>query len=78
MEELRLFTIREVAELLKISVSSMYRLVEGGRFPHRKIGSNIRFSKENIETFLSEPQKTAETVNAYPSASELQEMYDQL
>ena len=77
MEELRLFTIREVAELLKISVSSMYRLVETGHFPHRKIGSNIRFSKENIETFLSEPQKNTEAGNTFLSASELQAIYDQ-
>ena len=72
-----LYTIREVAEKLKISVSSMYRLVEADRFPHRKIGSNIRFTKENIETFLSEPQKNTEAGNAYPSAAELQAIYDQ-
>jgi excisionase family DNA binding protein len=75
MEEL--YTIREVAEKLKISISSVYRYVESGRFPHRKIGSNIRFTKENIETFLSKPQKNTEAGNTYPSASELQAIYDQ-
>jgi excisionase family DNA binding protein len=51
MEEL--FTIKEVAEKLKISVSSIYRYVESGVFPHTKIGSNIRFTNDHIEAFLS-------------------------
>jgi len=72
-----LYTIREVAEKLKISVSSVYRYVENGNFPHRKIGSNIRFTRENIETFLSKPQKNIEAGNTYPSTSELQSIYDQ-
>ena len=48
------FTLREVADKLKISTSSMYRYVERGIFPHIRIGSNIRFTAEHIEYFLSQ------------------------
>jgi excisionase family DNA binding protein len=51
MEEL--FTVKEVAEKLKISVSSVYRYAENGLFPHQKLGSNIRFTNEHITAFLS-------------------------
>jgi excisionase family DNA binding protein len=55
-----LFTIREVAEMLKISVSSMYRYVETGLFPHTRLGSNIRFTNEHIAAFLAENSSIAE------------------
>jgi excisionase family DNA binding protein len=51
MEEL--FTVREVADKLKISVSSVYRYAEFGLIPHKKIGSSLRFTQENIETFIA-------------------------
>jgi len=78
MEELRLYTIREVAELLRVSVSSMYRLVESGRFPHIKIGTNIRFNREHISVFLAENSVKNEKDTKYPSPVELQAIYDQL
>jgi excisionase family DNA binding protein len=73
-----LFTIREVAEKLKISVSSIYRYVETDRFPHIKLGSNIRFNKDHIATFIAETQKKTKGYVAYPSPTELEAIYDQL
>ena len=73
-----LYTIREVAEKLKISVSSVYRYVESGRFPHIKLGTNIRFNRDHISAFLTENSTKNKTDNAYPSPTELTEMYDQL
>jgi len=73
------FTIREVADRLKISVSSVYRYVETGRFPHIKIGTNIRFTQEHIEAFLADNPASIKPEKPYkqPSPSELQAMYDQ-
>jgi excisionase family DNA binding protein len=70
-----LFTIREVADKLKISVSSVYRYVETGRFPHIKIGTNIRFTQEHITAFLADNPSSIKPEK--PSPSELQAMYDQ-
>jgi excisionase family DNA binding protein len=63
-----LFTIREIAERLKISVSSLYRDVEQGRFPHVKIGSNIRFTDEHIAAFLAGNPAKARSGNAFASS----------
>jgi excisionase family DNA binding protein len=73
-----LFTIREVAEKLKISVSSVYRYVETGCFPHTKIGANIRFTQDHITAFLTENPAKAESEKAnVPSQAELQAIYNQ-
>ena len=74
-----LLTIREVAVLLKISVSSMYRYVETGRFPHMKIGTNIRFTRDHIKEFLNTRNLKPEDIMKVhsPSPVELQAIYDQ-
>jgi excisionase family DNA binding protein len=53
------YTVREVADKLKVSVSTIYRYVENGDFPHQRIGTNIRFSDRDIEAFLSGCPKTS-------------------
>ena len=73
-----LYTILEVAEKLKISVISVYRYVESGRFPHIKLGTNIRFNKDHISAFLVENSVKDETDNAHPLPVDLQAIYDQL
>jgi excisionase family DNA binding protein len=74
-----LYTIREVAEKLKISVSSVYRYVENGSFPHIKVGTNIRFNVGHIEAFLSGNTTKTEPVRANaPTPAELQMIYDSL
>jgi len=72
-----LYTIREVSQKLKISQSSVYRYVENGSFPHRRLGSNIRFTKENIEDFLSGSQAKSQIDVIQPAPFNLQEVYDQ-
>ena len=75
---MELFTIREVAEKLKISVSSMYRYVENGSFTHIKLGTNIRFTKDHITAFLAKNQEKSKPEKvSMPSPSELQAIYDQ-
>lgn len=51
MEEL--FTIQEVAVKLKLSTSTLYRYVETGKIPHKKIGRKIRFTNSHVNDFLS-------------------------
>jgi len=76
MEEL--YTIRDVAKALKISTSMVYRLVESDRFPHIKLGSNIRFNRDHISAFLADNSAKKETDTKYPSPVELQAIYDRL
>lgn len=50
--ELGLLTIKDVATMLKISVTSARRLQQGRRIPFIKVGGSIRFVKEDVIEFL--------------------------
>jgi len=49
---LELLTIPEVAELLKISASGVRRLQQARHIPFIKVGGSVRFSKEDISSYL--------------------------
>ena len=49
---IELLTITEVAELLKISVTSVRRLQQGRHIPFLKVGGSVRFSKSDLVSYL--------------------------
>lgn len=49
---IEMFTIKDVAELLKVSQSSVRRLQQGRHLPFVKIGGSIRFAKSDIVEYL--------------------------
>jgi excisionase family DNA binding protein len=49
-----LITPDELANFLKISKSSIYRLVEERKLPFHKVGGSLRFKKEVIDKYLDE------------------------
>ena len=49
-----IMTIDALAEYLKISRSTLYKLVQGGRLPGQKIGKRWRFHKEAINEWLKQ------------------------
>ena len=56
-DEPRLLTVREVAELLRVSPSTVYQLVEGRKLARHRIGggrSAIRVSTTDIRECLAE------------------------
>jgi len=52
VDQLTLLTISEVAELLKVSKSSVRRPQQGRHIPFIKVGGSIRFSKSDILEYL--------------------------
>ncbi len=44
----------ELSKLLKISKSSVYRLVDSRVLPFYKFGGNLRFSSDDVSCYLSE------------------------
>lgn len=48
-----LFTAIEVGELLRMSESSVHYLKDQGTLPFIRIGSRIRFSKQDLEAYLA-------------------------
>jgi excisionase family DNA binding protein len=45
-------TIDELAEYLKISKSTLYKLAQDGRIPGQKVGKHWRFRKDAIDRWL--------------------------
>lgn len=53
-------TSKEVAAALKISLRTLYRLLDGERIPKPiKLGNLIRFRRSDIELFLEEGSMSA-------------------
>lgn len=52
--ERQLLTAREVAELLRLPVSTVYELARTERLPHLRIGRAMRFSREDLEAYLAD------------------------
>ncbi|NLF92391.1 MAG: helix-turn-helix domain-containing protein [Oligosphaeraceae bacterium] len=48
-------SIGELAEYLKISRSTLYKLVQEGRLPGQKLGKRWRFHKNAIDDWLKQP-----------------------
>lgn len=54
-----IMTIDGLAEYLKISKSTLYKLVQDGKLPGQKVGKRWRFHKEAIDEWLKQhPEKT--------------------
>jgi len=55
-----IMTIDALAEYLKISKSTLYKLVQDGKLPGQKVGKRWRFHKEAIDGWLKQhPEKGA-------------------
>ena len=50
-------TVREVSELLRISVATVYRLVENRQMPYLKVGGQVRFRKLSIDAWARQREK---------------------
>lgn len=49
-------TIDELSTYLKISKSTLYKLVREGKIPSQKVGRHWRFRKETIDLWLDATQ----------------------
>lgn len=45
-------TIDDLADYLKVSKSTLYKLAQGGKVPGQKVGKHWRFRKETIDQWL--------------------------
>jgi excisionase family DNA binding protein len=52
-----ILTIEELSEYLRISKSTLYKLVREGRIPSQKVGRHWRFHKDNIDRWLGQDKK---------------------
>lgn len=52
-----IFTVKELAEYLKCHPSSLYRLIKHHGVPYFRLGSDYRFDKSTIDTWISDKSR---------------------
>lgn len=58
-----LLTVAEVAEVLRVSNMTVYRLIKAGELPALRVGKNYRIREADLATFLEEGAVAADEVN---------------
>jgi excisionase family DNA binding protein len=56
-----ILTIRKVADYLKVTERTLYRLVQDGKLPAFKVGNSWRFRREDLERWISEQSRGTDT-----------------
>lgn len=54
-----IMTIREVAEYLKLTEKTTYRLAAEGELPGFKVGGSWRFTRQDLEKWIAAQKKAA-------------------
>lgn len=60
---MKLYTIDEVAEYLRVTRRTIYRYIEQGKLPAYKVGDSWRFSDEAIAEYLKNNRKSTSANN---------------
>ena len=58
-----LLTVAEVAEVLRVSNMTVYRLIKAGQIPALRVGKNYRIRSADLTAFLSEGVVDADELN---------------
>lgn len=53
MSDFRVYTIEEVAELLKLAESSIRTYIREGKLKHARFGNRVRISEEHLKEFYN-------------------------
>ena len=54
----RLFTIKEAAEVLRIPISWLYERTRRNAIPHRRIGKYVRFTQDDLKEIISSGEQS--------------------
>ena len=49
----RLLTVQEVADQLRVSTMTVYRLIKGGELRAMRVGKSFRLREEDVDAYLS-------------------------
>ena len=53
MADIKVYTLDEVAEILKVTKRTLYNYVKAGKLPAVKMGKYRRVSEESLQAFIS-------------------------
>jgi excisionase family DNA binding protein len=54
----RLFTIKEAAEVLRIPISWLYERTRRNAIPYRRIGKYVRFTQDDLKEIISSGEQS--------------------
>ena len=57
MEELKIYTVKEVADLLKVSKMTVSRYIQSGKLKSSKLGRMHRIADDDLRKFLENCKK---------------------
>lgn len=60
---MNILTVKEVADILKVKISTVYAWAEQRKIPSYKINGSLRFHKEDIDKWLEVCKQPAEMYN---------------
>lgn len=52
LNEVRFLTVAEVAEIMRVSKMTVYRLVHSGEMPAVRVGRSFRVPQQAVDTYL--------------------------
>ena len=52
LPDVRFLTVAEVAELMRVSKMTVYRLVHGGELPAVRVGRSFRVTEDDVNEYL--------------------------
>lgn len=58
-----LLTVAEVAQVLRVSNMTVYRLIKAGELPALRVGKNYRIRERDLEAYLSTGSVRADESN---------------
>lgn len=59
MDNLKVYTLDEVAEILKVTKRTLYNYLKAGTLPAVKIGKSYRITEANLQEFISRDTPTS-------------------
>lgn len=55
--QLDLMTVREVADAMRVSTMTVYRLINAGELPALRVGRHFRVLRSDLETYVREHRR---------------------
>ena len=49
-----LLTVSEVANMMRVSKMTVYRLIKSGQLPALRVGKNFRIRADDVDTYLND------------------------
>jgi len=61
-----LMTVKDTADYLRVSTSTVYRYAERNELPYYKMKLGLRFRKEDVDVWLEKDKRKAITIPCLP------------